>query len=115
MFYEKGLSYRAFYERLIDFALAHPDTLIGDCCARITANLSAIDRGETISRVFVDPDFGGIEYPEDQISAKCGKAVVQLLGGLVLPDRECAFEKHIAGIQTLCHLHDGHAGLGLAL
>ena len=66
MFFEKGLSYRAFYERLIDFALAHPETLIGSCCKRITANLSAIDRGETISRVFVDPDFGGIEYPMEE-------------------------------------------------
>ena len=66
LFYEKGLSFRAFYERLIGFALSRPDTLIGSCCARITANLSAIDRGETISRVFVDPDFGGIEYPMEE-------------------------------------------------
>ena len=66
LYYEKGLSFRSFYEKLIEFALLHPETLIGGCCARITANLTAFDRGETISRVFVDPDFGGLEFPMEE-------------------------------------------------
>lgn len=66
MYYEKGMPCRVFYERLIDFALTRPDTLLGECCARVTDNLSAFGRGGTISRVFVEPAFGNIEFPMEE-------------------------------------------------
>ena len=66
MYYEKQMPCRAFYERLIGFAMCRPDTLIGLCCERINRNLTAQRRGEMISRVFVDPEFGNIEFPMEE-------------------------------------------------
>lgn len=66
LYREKGMSYRGFYEKLIAFAESSPDTLIGECCAYITRNLTAYERGEMISRVFVDRRFGNIEFPMEE-------------------------------------------------
>ena len=66
MYSGMGMSYREFYERTVDFACEHPGTLIGECCERMTENLSAYERGEMISRVFTDARFGGIEFPMEE-------------------------------------------------
>lgn len=62
LFFEHGVSYRAFYEKLISFAAAHPETVFGRCYAEIYHKLSAEKRGEYISRVHINPVFGNIEY-----------------------------------------------------
>ncbi len=60
--HEHGISYRAFYEKLIGFAKNNPDTVFGERYAEIYYKLSAEKRGEMISRMHVDPLFGNIEY-----------------------------------------------------
>lgn len=62
----RGLSYRTFYEKLILYAESHPDNFIGNQYSGLYSKLSAKDRGETISRVFLDPRFGNIEFPLEE-------------------------------------------------
>lgn len=66
MFYEKKMSFREFYEALIRFAASSHGTIIGECYEKAKWNLSALNRGEKISRVFVDSRFGNIEYPMEE-------------------------------------------------
>ena len=44
-----------------------------------------------------------------------GNAVEQFAAGLLGVDDDFFAVQHIAGIQTLIHLHDGNAGLGIAV
>ena len=60
--FEHDITYRIFYEKLIEFAKKHPDTVFGKCYAEIYHKLSAEKRGEYISRMHVNPIFGNIEY-----------------------------------------------------
>lgn len=39
---------------------------------------------------------------------------MQLRGGLLRADGHGALQQHVAGVQSRVHLHDGHAGLGVA-
>ena len=51
----------------------------------------------------------------DELRAERGQAVMQLVGSLVFTDFERPFQEHIAGVESLCHLHDGHASLLLTV
>lgn len=62
LYYEHGVKYRDFYEKLIVFGKEHPDTVFGKCYAELYEKLSADKRGEYISRVHINPLFGNIEY-----------------------------------------------------
>ena len=62
LFLEHGVSYRTFYEKLIDHAFEHKETVLGKCIGDIYYKLSAEKRGEYISRVHIDPAFDNIEY-----------------------------------------------------
>lgn len=64
--YEKQLSYRDFYEALIAFAEHEPDTLLGRYHAFMTGNLGALRRGEQITRSYVNPLFGNIDWPMEE-------------------------------------------------
>ena len=62
LYYEHGITYRNFYETLIEFAKNNPETIFGKCISEISYKLSAEKRGEYISRMHINPIFGNIEY-----------------------------------------------------
>ncbi len=64
--FEHGVPYKVFYEQLIRWAKAHPDTVLGDYYQTMYRNLSALDRGETISRAHYNPIFGEIDWPMEE-------------------------------------------------
>ncbi|MBQ7638205.1 MAG: cobalamin-dependent protein [Clostridia bacterium] len=66
LFYEKKLSYRTIYEKLIIWAKNKPETLLGEYLLLMINKLSAEKRGETISRSFFDPQFGDIDWPMEE-------------------------------------------------
>ena len=66
MNYEHGLSFRNFYEKLIDWAKENPDTIAGKHYHDITRKLGAKKYGKTIERVYMNPAFGNIEWPLEE-------------------------------------------------
>lgn len=66
LFYEKNISYRYFYENVIKWAKANPETVMGKYYALMYNKLSALKRGEVISRSYVNPVFGNIDYPLEE-------------------------------------------------
>ena len=48
------------------------------------------------------------------LRAEIGQAVVQLAAGVVFADDERLRQQHRAGVETFLHLHQAHAGVGVA-
>lgn len=65
-FYEYNVSYKKFFERMIDFAARNPDTVIGSFYSVIYRKLSALDRNEDLSVAHIDLRFGNMEYPLEE-------------------------------------------------
>lgn len=66
LFYEKEIPYRYFYEKLIEWAASDPQTVLGAYHKLITQKLSAYESGGTISRSYVNPAFGEIDFPLEE-------------------------------------------------
>ena len=66
LYYEEKVPYKTFYEKLIAWAEHRPDTLLGAFYAEIREKLGGLKRGETISRVHVNPAFGNIDWPLEE-------------------------------------------------
>ena len=72
LYFEHGISYKAFFEAFIAFAAAHPATVIGEYYSEMYGKLSALNRGEPLSVAHVNPAFGMIEYPlEEAMYLEC--------------------------------------------
>ncbi len=72
LYYEHGVSYKAFFEKFIAFAAARPETVIGEYYAEMYAKLSALNRGEPLCVAHFNPVFGEIEYPlEEAMYLEC--------------------------------------------
>jgi len=66
LFYEKKLSYKTIYERLISWANSRPDTILGNFYAEMKKKLSAKKYGGEISRSYINPLFGDIDWPMEE-------------------------------------------------
>ena len=66
VFYESSISYKSFYEQLIEWAKHNPTTIIGQYYAEVVRKLGALETGGMISRVHINPVFGDIDWPLEE-------------------------------------------------
>ena len=60
------------------------------------------------------PAGGQLQRLDDQAPAQRGQLVVQGASGGGWADGQSLHQQHVAGVQAGVHLHDGHAGFGIA-
>lgn len=83
----KGMSYREFYERLLDYADENPTTVIGEVSALVTDLFSGIPSGKSWG--IHDSRFGNIMWPPEEggflkIIAEKSAFYSQLYGGFLM-------------------------------
>ncbi|MCH5199213.1 MAG: radical SAM protein [Oscillospiraceae bacterium] len=66
IFFEKQISYKEFYEKLILWAENNPQTVLGKYCREMQEKLSAKKFGKVISRSYINSDFGEIDWPMEE-------------------------------------------------
>ena len=66
VFFENSISYKAFYERLIEWAKENPTTILGRYYSETLQKLGAFENDNVISRVHINPAFGDIDWPLEE-------------------------------------------------